>query len=540
MFSRESWINRIVVIAALAVVFLAIGCATKPEPVAETPPEAFPTPETPLEELTVPQFQEEEPAQIAIGGPGKLYSLRVRNGQLQDVLLAFAQESGENLVVDPDVTGIVTVNLNRVTLEQALEALLDPLGFSFRREGRLIRISKPRLESRMYRVNYVTSFRKGDKTIVATHGSGAGGEQISASETRITGTDLTDFWGELQEGLTAIIFGDEAPKAVVRARQQGIVTSLTSKDGKKLVLSKISGIVVVRDFPHKLREVARFLEEMEASTQRQVLIQARFWEVSLNKEFRAGISWDNIQNELLNLDISTLALTWNVGTGGTAAEGIVGITGANQLPPFVLSDLMEALETQGKVKVLASPRVAVMNNQTAIVKVARQDVYFTSEISQTANNVLQSFTPNTIDVGVILDVTPQISSEGLITMNIHPSITAEFRSAEAPDGTQFPLLRIREADTVVKVRDKQTIIIAGLLQEQEQRDRVGLPCLVNIPGLTYLFGSTTLEGEKTEIVILLTPTVLTSKRIEEITSEDIRKMDLLEQQEHMSIDYLQP
>jgi type II secretory pathway component GspD/PulD (secretin) len=201
---------------------------------------------------------------------------------------------------------------------------------------------------------------------------------------------------------------------------------------------------------------------------------------------------------------------------------------------------MEALETQGKVKVLASPRVAVMNNQTAIVKVARQDVYFTSEISQTANNVLQSFTPNTIDVGVILDVTPQISSEGLITMNIHPSITAEFGSAEAPDGSEFPLLRIREADTVVKVRDKQTIIIAGLLQEQEQRDRVGLPCLVNIPGLTYLFGSTTLEGEKTEIVILLTPTILTAKRIEEITSEDIRKMDLMEQQEHMSIDYLQP
>ena len=540
MFSRKVWTTRLVVIAAFALLSLSLGCANKPEPAPEVPPEKFPAPEASLEELTVPQFQEEEPARLAIGSPGKLYSLRVRNGQLQDVLLALAQDSGENLVVDPEVTGTVTVNLNRVSLEQALDALLNQLGYSYRREGRLIRISRPVMETRIFSVNYVSTSRKGDKTIVATHGSGAGGEQISASETRIAGKDETDFWAEIQEGLTAIIFSQERPAAVLRARQTGVVSSMSSKDGKKLVISRMTGIIQIRDYPDKLRDAAKFLEQMEATIQRQVFIEARFLEVTLRKEFQTGIRWDNIQSQLLELDISTLSLQWDL-SGGSSATGVLGIVGAGpRVPPFVLSDLVEALETQGKVKALASPKVATLNNQTAIVKIARQDVYFTSEISQGDVSTLQSFTPITIDVGVILDVTPQIGPDGEITMNIHPSITAEFDRVAAPDGTEFPLLSIRETDTVVKVRDGQTIIIAGLIEETEQRQRVGLPCLGNLPGLQYLFGHRQEKTDKRELVILITPTVLTGKRIEEIKSEDLRRLDALDQQTGLPVDYLKP
>ncbi len=545
MISRKIWINSLVAFAILAVVYLFSGCAGKPEPVPERAPESFPVPESSLEELTVPQFQEEEPARLAVGSPGKLYSLRVREAQIQDVLLALAQESGENLVVDPEVTGTVTVNLNRVTLEQALEAILGQLGFSYRREGRIIRISKPVLETRIFSVNYISTSRKGDKTIVATHGSGAGGEQISASETRIAGKDEMDFWAEIQEGLTAIIFSDERPAAVLRARQSGVVSSLTSQDGKKLVISKVGGLIQVRDYPEKLREVARFLEQMEVSSQRQVLIQARFLEVTLRKEFETGIRWDNIQEQFFNLDLTELSLSWNLFGGGTStsAKGALLVAGATEPlagGDFVLADLVKALETQGKLKALASPKIATMNNQTAIVKVARQDVYFTSEISQGEVSTLQSFTPNTIDVGVILDVTPQIGSGGNITMNIHPSITAEFDRVTAPDGSEFPLLSIREADTVVKVRDGQTIIIAGLIEEAERKERIGLPCLTNLPVLSYLFGYRREETEKRELVILITPTVLTGKRIEEIKAEDLRRIDLLEQQDRIPIDYLNP
>jgi MSHA biogenesis protein MshL len=545
MFSRKVWIEGLVAITILALVWVFVGCANKPEPAPETPPEKLPAPEISLEELTVPQFQEEEPARFATGSPGKMYSLRVRNGELQDVLLALAQDSGENLVVDPEVIGTVTVNLNRVSLEQALDALLTQLDYSYRRQGRLIRISRPVLETRLFSVNYVFTNRKGDKTIVATHGSGAGGEQISASEYRIQGTNETDFWAEIQEALTAIIFTDEKPAAVLRARQSGVVSSMSSKDGRKLVISRMTGIIQVRDYPVKLREVGRFLEQMEATVQRQVFIQAMFLEVTLRNEFATGIRWDNIQNELLNLDVTELGLAWNIFGGGTSnsAAGALLVAGAPQSlagADFVISDLVEALETQGKVKALASPKVATLNNQMAIVKISRQDVYFTSEISQGDVSTLQSFTPNTIDVGVILDVTPQIGPDGTITMNIHPSITAEFDRVTSPDGSEFPLLRIRETDTVVKVRDGQTIIIAGLIQEQVQKERIGLPCLTNLPGLQYLFGYRQEKTERTELVILITPTVLTGKRIEEIRSEDLRSLDALDQQTGIPLDYLKP
>jgi len=112
MISRKIWINSLVAVTILAVMYLFSGCASNPEPVSARAPETFPVPESSLEELTVPQFQEEEPARLAVGSTGKLYSLRVREAQIQDVLLALSQESGENLVVDSEVTGTVTVNLN--------------------------------------------------------------------------------------------------------------------------------------------------------------------------------------------------------------------------------------------------------------------------------------------------------------------------------------------------------------------------------------------------------------------------------------------
>jgi MSHA biogenesis protein MshL len=446
------------------------------------------------------------------------------------VLLAFSKESGENLVVDPDVTGTVTVDLYQVTLEQALDSILTPLGYTYRREGRVIRISKPRLQTKIFSLSYINTTRKGTKTMSASHGTAAEGEKISGSESSVTGIDQLDPWAEIQEGLTALIFGTEKPEEVVKARTEGPVTSLTSKDGKKLVISRMSGVILVRDYPEELHEIARFLEEVEGSVQRQVLIQIRVFEVTLKDEYQAGIRWDNIQQQLLTLDISTFRLAWDVGTGTTDATGILGITGASGT--FTLDKLVGALETQGKVNALSSPRVSTLNNQAAIVKITDQDVYFTSEISQAQVTTVTSVTPHVIDVGVILDVTPQIAPEGFIIMNIHPSISEKLRDVDVPGssgvgGTTFPLLTVRETDTVVKVRHGQTIVIAGLLKDRKEEERTGLPCLMNIPGLGHLFRFTEQKINKSELVILLTPTVMAGKTIDELTAEEHKTLDKL-------------
>ncbi|MFP3870933.1 MAG: secretin and TonB N-terminal domain-containing protein [Syntrophobacteria bacterium] len=513
--------------AVLAVLALAVGCAGKTsKPATEKPPAAAPTAEMHLEELPVPQIEEQAPPQMA---SGRLYTLRVRDGRLKDVLLALARESGENLVVDPDVTGTVTVDLNQVTLEQALDAVLTPLAYVYRKQGKLIRISKPLMETRIFPLNYINTSRKGEKKIIATHGTGAGeGTRISGSESSVTGLDQLDPWVEIQEGLTAIVFGEKRPEEVVRARKEGLVTSLTNEEGKKLVISRISGVVLVRDYPENLREVGQFLEQVEGSIQRQVLIQARIFEVVLRREYTTGIRWNNIQRQLLNLDISTLSFSYDV-AGELTRSGILGVTGTStdiSGNPFKLADLVEALEIQGTVNTLASPKVSTLNNQAAIVKITDQDVYFTSDTTVSEGISEITFTPNVVDIGVILDVTPQIAADGSIIMNIHPSFSEKIKDVPSPDNiTTFPLLSVRETDTVVKVRDGQTIIIAGLIKDRRSDTRTGVPCMMSIPILGHLFHYREDISNKSELVILLTPTVLAGRRINEMKAEERRFLE---------------
>jgi MSHA biogenesis protein MshL len=520
------------VATGLVMLLLTLGCAGSPQAKTKTTQAPAPAPakEVPLEELTVPQIQEKPPPQLVASGPAKLYTLRIRDGQLRDVLLALAQESGENLVVDPEVTGQVTIDLNRVTLDQALAAIVKPLGYTYRQEGRLIHISKPIMETRLFSLNYLNTRRRAEKKITATHGTSVSGAKISGSESSITGTDELDPWVEIQEGLTALVFGKEKPEEVIKAREKGVVSSLTSPDGRKLVISRATGVVLVHDYPEKFREVAEFLERVEGSAQRQVLIQAQILEVTLNKDYTTGIRWDNIQNQLLNLNISTLNFSWNI-AGETTRSGILGVTGAaasSSSNPFVLSDLIQALEVQGKVNTLASPRVATLNNQVAIIKIADQDVFFTTQTTDatlTTGRIVE-YTPNVVDIGVILDVTPQIAADGSIIMNIHPSFSEKIKDVPSPDNiTTFPLLSIRETDTVVRVRDGQNIIIAGLIKNSRNDTRTGVPCLMDIPLLGHLFRYTEDISNKSELVILLTPTVLVGKKIDEVSSEDLGRLE---------------
>ncbi len=149
-----------------------------------------------------------------------------------------------------------------------------------------------------------------------------------------------------------------------------------------------------------------------------------------------------------------------------------------------------------------------------------QDVFFITGAVATQNTVTQTIQPMTIDVGIILDVTPQISSDGTIIMTIHPSITEKTGERVTPDGkTTFPLLSVRETDTTVKVKDNETIIIAGLMQEKKEQTVIGIPGLQSIPLLGWLFRYKAEKKSNTELVIMITPTLQVGKKIEEINAQ---------------------
>jgi type II secretory pathway component GspD/PulD (secretin) len=172
------------------------------------------------------------------------------------------------------------------------------------------------------------------------------------------------------------------------------------------------------------------------------------------------------------------------------------------------------------VKVLSNPTISTLNNQKAIIRVGDQDVFFITGAVATENTVTQTIQPMTIDIGIILDVTPQVAEDGTIIMNIHPSITEKTGEKVAPDGrSTFPLLSVRETDTTVRVRDKQTIIIAGLMQEKRDETLIGVPILKSIPLLGYLFRYKSETKRNTELVIMITPTLQLGKKVEDLTNK---------------------
>jgi MSHA biogenesis protein MshL len=186
--------------------------------------------------------------------------------------------------------------------------------------------------------------------------------------------------------------------------------------------------------------------------------------------------------------------------------------------------LIDALSTQGKIDIISSPRVSTLNNQKAIIKAAIEDVYF--DVTTAAGTPpITTATPKYITIGLILDVTPQIDADGTIIMDIHPSVTERVSTATFADTKQqAPVISVRETQTIVRVREGQTILIAGLMQSKEKENLSGVPCLMNVPVAGEAFRQTRTDKTKYEIVILITPTIYSHKKIIDFTrqgSQDI-------------------
>jgi MSHA biogenesis protein MshL len=282
---------------------------------------------------------------------------------------------------------------------------------------------------------------------------------------------------------------------------------------------------------------------MEGSSHRQVTIQAKIMEVVLSEDYQEGINWRVIQNlpRSTNLAWGLTDSTGTRGFPGGSSGFITGDSGGATIPtpgifkvnPFggifaigpggtdiLLSDIIEAISEQGDLKILSSPTISTLNNQKAIIRVANQDVFYITGAVATQSTVTQTFQPVTIDIGIILDVTPQIADDGMIIMNIHPSITEKTGEVASPDGkTTFPLLSVRETDTTVRVLDNQTIIIAGLMQERKEEIQIGVPGLKDLPFLGRLFLHKTERKRNTELVIMITPTLQVGKKVADLTNK---------------------
>jgi len=504
---------------------LFFGCATPVKEVKEPKEVVIPPP--PREELKelVPSLIEERRV------PERLFTLSFRDADIQEVLLALSKQTNYNIVADPDVKGLVTMEVTNVTFKEIMDFLTEPLKLEYKIDGRNVRVFRPRFETRVFTLNYIMTTRKGTSRTSAATGvtgmagygygggygggySGAGvgagvgaGAGVSASGMSVggatidTGPDTADIWKEIEDGLKTLV----------------------SKEGK-FAINKIGNTILVTDYKKNLQRIAEFLERVEGSSHRQVVINAQVVEVALSDKYRMGIDWSALIKQAGRRD-------WTLSQSLRAGTDVFKINVVGEHVSFIL----DALRQQGQVRILSNPKVSTLNNQKAVIKVGTDEIFFypyyrpVYEDGRLIGSVIESVWPCPVTIGVVLDVTPQISPDGYITMHIHPSVTDLVRTEEfKQDGKVMataPVTNIRETDTVVRVKDGQTIIIGGMMQDKKKEIVNKTPLLGSIPGLGGLFRRTEQQVQKTELVILLTPKILIGRRIEELSKEDLKKVE---------------
>jgi len=500
-----------------------------------------------LDALRVPQIEDEQH-----------FDISVNNVPAEQFFLSLVDGTQYNMVIHPEVKGLITLNLRNVTIPDVMEAARDVYGFEFISTPYGFQVLPGRLRARIYQINYLNVERSGSSQTQVSSGSltesnpssaSSGDGTIAAPRSSATAVGarintrqpLTTFWAELQDSVQAIV---------------------GQAEGRSVVVNPQSGVVVVRALPNELREVEAYLQATQLVVQRQVILEAKILEVQLNEGFQAGINW----GALLSPGNNTITAA-NVGGGSvlvneSGLSGIAGQTGnldPGNLSPisgalseafggvftlaFDLGDFtafIELLKTQGNVQVLSSPRVATMNNQKAIIKVGT-DEFFVTDVTNTVSttglggtNVFPSIGLTPFFSGIALDVTPQISEGGDVTLHVHPSISevVDQQKTVTIGNTiqQLPLAlsTVRESDSIVRARSGQVVVIGGLMQDLTDDRDASAPVLGDIPVLGNLFKHKKQRSVKSELVILLKPVVVNSSEewsgTLEKTGSDIRRL----------------
>ncbi|MEM7541859.1 MAG: secretin N-terminal domain-containing protein [Pseudomonadota bacterium] len=430
-----------------------------------------------------------------------LYSFVAQNLPIQQALEIFREAYGLNIVADQDVGGSITADFRDLPFDQAMDAMLASLGLYWQQEGKLVRVRAR--QTRTFVIDYIRLVRGGSGSALAqissgqsgSEGGGDGGGGGDNGAITIEHEDTVEFWKELEEQLETLV----------------------SESGR-LVINRMAGTVQVSDHYLRVTDIGTYIAAINRAIHRQVEIDVRIVEVTLNEDFSLGIDWSRISDpgsEGVGFDFQTSGIVQQPSGGFIAklpsiAASIFNPTGNGG---FEFVAMLDALKEQGTVRVVSQPQVRVLNNQSAMIKVGTDRTFFRREV--TTNNTSAGSTleaedvPQVVTEGIVLSLTPQIATNGWIMLDVSPVITRVSSISVALDSngqvrSTAPNLDIRQASSLVRLKNGETIVIGGLIQDQASDTERGVPGISDVPLAGNLFkGKYQLRGKR-ELVMFLT------------------------------------
>lgn len=478
--------------------------------------------------------------------PEPRFDLAVNNAPAQQVFLGIATGTRYSMLLHPDVAGAITVNMKDVNVPDAMAALRDLYGYDYRIDGNRILVHPLTPQTRFYSIPYPTAVRQGKSELrvvsssiadanpgshasggtanTSSSGAGGGANTAQMDSSRVVTDSRSDFWTELRNAVALLV---------------GCNAGACPAD-RNVVVSPHTGMLAVKALPKEQRQVEDYLRAARLSVERQVMIEAKIIEVSLNEGAQSGINWayfnhgksisKGLDSTLLPTPAGATQPTSTVGAllgaglpaasggvrGNSTNAGLFGL--ALQTTNFM--SLIDFLQTQGSVHVLSSPRIAALNNQKAVLKVGTDEFFVTGVSSNTTSSGASTTTSPTVTVqpffsGIALDVTPQIDESGHVILHVHPSVSTVTTNNKDIDLGDLGLYRlplasssVSETDSIVRLKDGEIAAIGGLMTRASQDTQSRVPFLGDIPGLGALFRNDAAQRQKRELVILLKPTVI--------------------------------
>ena len=499
------------------------------------------------------------------------YSVVVNNVKVQDLLFALARDAKLNVDIHPGITGSVTLNAIDQTLPQLLTRISKQVDMRFELDGPNLAVMPDTPYLHTYRVDYVNLTRdmKGNMDVASQVSSTASGTgQATGVGQSGTGTNSSlgisiaaknHFWENLEKNLKDIlretdkilpegssettidanaqrtaraaiaqsttnpsgtgnmglgIAGQQAGSVANTTQDSTVVRTSTFREAASVIVNSEAGIVSVRATSKQHQYVQQFLNTLLQSLHRQVLIEATIVEVSLSENNQQGIDWSRLRS------VSGTGFEI-IQTGASVVGNAIEIGYKN--PDSALGNIsatVKLLDTFGTVKILSSPKLSVLNNQTAVLKVVDNLVYFTisSSTNQNANNTTTTYTTtlNSVPVGLVLNVTPQISDSESIILNIRPSISRRYAWADDPNPdlkkldikNQIPVIRTREMDSMIRISNGNIAVMGGLMEDTLENNDSSIPGVSRVPLFGNLFQNRDDTRRKTELVVFLRPTVV--------------------------------